>query len=293
MTWGRSLLDHLILVVGYVSRQAAGQEYPNELEECNPKRDPSDDSQVGLHHMGHPRKAAHGVDLLPGHVQVLQALRGAVGAVFTAAGGDAAGFKVCCFVPVSVIVHSAAMQSPLDDVDCTAAAAAAVGAVVVCHSVVIGNTYLGLDLVSEDKSRDTGHKLSQEHQGQKHGIQFEHPWAAAACSEAAEQSENNDDGSGPDEDIWCIGALLRGQSEVGLQAHLPPHADRQQDHACEPENEAVGDEKGLQAGDHRLRLKPSRRRRHGAVFTLKLVKRREKLTSQRPTGERGRKNLQG
>lgn len=27
-----------------------------------------------------------------------------------------------------------------------------------------------IDLVSEDKSRDTGHKLSQEHQGQKHGI---------------------------------------------------------------------------------------------------------------------------
>lgn len=32
--------------------------YLTYLEECNPKRDPSDDSQVGLHHMGHPRKAA-------------------------------------------------------------------------------------------------------------------------------------------------------------------------------------------------------------------------------------------
>lgn len=63
--------------------------------------------------------------------------------------------------------------------------------------------------------------------------QFEHPWAAAARSEAAEQSENNDGGSGPDEDIWCIGALLRGQREIGLQAHLPPHPDSQQDHACE------------------------------------------------------------
>lgn len=63
--------------------------------------------------------------------------------------------------------------------------------------------------------------------------QFEHPWAAAARSEAAEQSENNDGGSGPDEDIWCIGALLRRQGEIGLQAHLPPYPDGQQDHACE------------------------------------------------------------
>lgn len=31
LTCWRSLLDHLILVVGDVSRQAAGQEYPNEL----------------------------------------------------------------------------------------------------------------------------------------------------------------------------------------------------------------------------------------------------------------------
>lgn len=31
LTCGGSLLDHLILVVGYVSRQAAGQEDPNEL----------------------------------------------------------------------------------------------------------------------------------------------------------------------------------------------------------------------------------------------------------------------
>ena len=63
--------------------------------------------------------------------------------------------------------------------------------------------------------------------------QFEHPWAAAARGEAAEQSENNDGGSGPDEDIWRIGALLRRQRQVGLQAHLPPHPDSQQDHACE------------------------------------------------------------
>lgn len=28
------------------------------LEECNPKRDPSDDSKIGLHHKGHLREAA-------------------------------------------------------------------------------------------------------------------------------------------------------------------------------------------------------------------------------------------
>lgn len=63
--------------------------------------------------------------------------------------------------------------------------------------------------------------------------QFEHPRAAAACSKAAEQAKNNDGGSGPDEDIWCIGALLRNQREIGLQTHLPPHTNSQQDHACE------------------------------------------------------------
>lgn len=64
--------------------------------------------------------------------------------------------------------------------------------------------------------------------------QFEHPRAAAACSEAAKQPENNDGGSGPDEDIWCIGGALIGiQGEVGLQAHLPPHPNGQQDHTCD------------------------------------------------------------
>lgn len=63
--------------------------------------------------------------------------------------------------------------------------------------------------------------------------QFEHPWAAPARSEATEEAENNDGGSSPDEDIWCIGALVRSQGQIGLQAHLPPHPDRQQDHACE------------------------------------------------------------
>lgn len=65
--------------------------------------------------------------------------------------------------------------------------------------------------------------------------QFEHPRAAAACGEAAEQSEDNDDGSGPDEDIWRVGALLSSQGEIGLQAYLPPHANGQQDHACDLE----------------------------------------------------------
>lgn len=114
----------------------------------------------------------------------------------------------------------------------------------------------------EDEAWNSSHELSQEDQGQKHGIlrntkdkkqsckvisetgnvsycsftdQFEHPRAATACGEAAEQSEDNDDGSGPDEDIWRVGALLSSQGEKGLQAYLPPHANGQQDHACDLE----------------------------------------------------------
>lgn len=63
--------------------------------------------------------------------------------------------------------------------------------------------------------------------------QFEHPWAAAACGKAAKQPEDNDGGSGPDEDIWGIGALVRRHGQIGLQTHLPPYSDGQQDHSCE------------------------------------------------------------
>lgn len=123
MTCVRSLLDHLVLVVGYVSRQAAGQEDADELEERNPKRDPCDDSQVGLHHIGYLFEAAHVVHLCLSLVEVFQDLWCAFGGGFTAADRNAILFKVLCFVPVSEIVHSAAMQSPLDGVHCTAAAA--------------------------------------------------------------------------------------------------------------------------------------------------------------------------
>lgn len=70
--------------------------------------------------------------------------------------------------------------------------------------------------------------------------QFEHPRAAAARGEAAKQSKNNDGGSRPDEDIWRIGALVRRQSQVGLQAHLAPDPDGQQDHACKLRGTAGG-----------------------------------------------------
>lgn len=63
--------------------------------------------------------------------------------------------------------------------------------------------------------------------------QLEHPRAAAARGEAAKQAEDDDGGPSPDEDIWRVGAFLGRQREVGLQAHLPPHAHGQQDHACE------------------------------------------------------------
>lgn len=65
--------------------------------------------------------------------------------------------------------------------------------------------------------------------------QFEHPRTAAARGEAAKQSEYNDDGSSPDEDIWRVGALISNQGDVGLQAHLPPHTNSQQDDTCDLE----------------------------------------------------------
>lgn len=62
--------------------------------------------------------------------------------------------------------------------------------------------------------------------------QLQHPWATAACSEATKQAKNDDDGSSPDEDIWCVGALLRGQLEISFQAHLPPYSNCQKDNPC-------------------------------------------------------------
>ena len=53
--------------------------------------------------------------------------------------------------------------------------------------------------------------------------QFQHPRTASACGKTAEQAKDDDDGSGPDENIWCIGAVLCVKVEIGLQAHLTPY----------------------------------------------------------------------
>lgn len=74
-----------------------------------------------------------------------------------------------------------------------------------------------------------------EHGGGGGTDQFEHPRAAAARGEASEQAEDDDGGPRPDEDVRRVGAFLRRQREIGLQADLPPHAHGQQDHACELE----------------------------------------------------------
>jgi len=137
VTCGTSSLDHLILVVGNVSRQAAGEEDPNELEERNPKRDSCDDPQVGLHHVGHQCEAAHCVHLFLSLGHITQALLWALGVFFTAAERDALHFEVSCISPVSVVFHPTAMQSPLDGVNCSAAR---VIAVVGDHCVFISNT---------------------------------------------------------------------------------------------------------------------------------------------------------
>lgn len=58
-----------------------------------------------------------------------------------------------------------------------------------------------------------------------------------------------------------------------------------------PEYEAVGDEESLQAGDHRLRLKPPRRRRHGDVASLSWKKKERKVHFTAPWRGQGGKKL--
>ena len=48
------------------------------------------------------------------------------------------------------------------------------------------------------------------------------PWAAPACSEAAEQAEHDDGGSGADEHVGSVGGVLRYQGNVRSQHELPP-----------------------------------------------------------------------
>lgn len=63
--------------------------------------------------------------------------------------------------------------------------------------------------------------------------QFQHPWTSTAGREAAEQPEDDDDSSGPNKDIWCIGAFVWSQKEIKLQINLSPYSNSQQDHSCE------------------------------------------------------------
>lgn len=46
--------------------------------------------------------------------------------------------------------------------------------------------------------------------------QFQHPWTPTACGETAEQAKDDDDGSGPNENIWCIGGVLSVEVEIWL-----------------------------------------------------------------------------
>lgn len=62
--------------------------------------------------------------------------------------------------------------------------------------------------------------------------QLQHPWTSTAGREATEQPEDDDDGSGPNEDIWYIGALVWIQEEVELQINLSPYSNSQQDDSC-------------------------------------------------------------
>lgn len=222
VTCGGALLDHLILVVGYVSGQAASQENSNELEECYSKRYSCNDFKIGLHYSGHQYKAARCEHVSLSFLHIFARLYCALSVLFATAVRDAILFEVVGLIPVTVLIHPTAMQSPLDSVNSNAPG---VCAIVVPHCTPKGFPQYILYLMPEDEARDSSHKLSKEHHNQEHCIQFEHPRASTACSKAAKQSKNNNGRSSPDKDIWCISAHIRGQGEIGFQAHLAPYSN--------------------------------------------------------------------
>lgn len=143
-----SFLDHLVLVVGYVSGQTAGQEHSNELEECDSKGDASDDSQISFHFSGHHRETALLVHLCRGLFEIFEALRAAV-LDLTAAGWDAVLFEIGRTIPVRVCIDATATQSTLNGVQ---GVVVAVGGVVLFHSGGKGLVQYVFELVPKDES---------------------------------------------------------------------------------------------------------------------------------------------
>lgn len=133
-TCRRSALNHLILIIGYVSGQTAGQEYPNELEECYSERDSSNDSQIVLHCFCHNQKTARFVHR--GLLWVFQCVCRAVVDVFTAACGEAILAEVLSANPVSVGIDTTAKKSFLDVIN---SRACAVCCVVGVHRLCVGS----------------------------------------------------------------------------------------------------------------------------------------------------------
>lgn len=97
----------------------------------------------------------------------------------------------------------------------------------------------------------------------------------------------------------CVSVVIWGNcvtvvSPAGVAAAFSPLLLVAPPGPTHPEYEAVENEESLQTGDHWLRLKPPRWRRHGVgffFFTFELKKRQTKFTSQRPEGDRGGKRL--
>jgi len=143
-----AFLDHLVLVVGDVSGQAAGQEHSNELEECDSKGDAGDDSQISFHFSGHHREAALLVHLCRRLFEIFEALR-AAGLYLTAAAWNAVLFEVVRAVPVCVFVAATATQSTLNGVQ---GVVLAVCGVVLLHSGGKGIVQYGFELVSKDEA---------------------------------------------------------------------------------------------------------------------------------------------
>lgn len=71
--------------------------------------------------------------------------------------------------------------------------------------------------MAKHKSRDPSHQLSKEDQGQKHGVQLQHPWASSAGGEASKQAKDDDDSPGANEDVRGVGGVISDQGDVRAQ----------------------------------------------------------------------------
>lgn len=244
-------LHHLVLIGSDEPGQTAGQQHANQLGECDSKCHSSNDPHVSLHKTGHQIITALLVNFGGSHSQIVQIQRITISFVHAATGGDTMFQEVGAAAPVGVVLHATAAQAALHMVHCPAPF---IFAIVVLHGIRVSPQEGVLDLMTKHKSRNASNQLSQEHQGQEHGIQFQHPWATTARSKASKEAKDHNGGAGSNEHVGSICGVLRNKGDVGSQSQLSPDSNSQQDRPCDPEDEGVDDEEGFETGYHRFGL---------------------------------------